>query len=85
MAGKSARWLSSAGVVILVVVPSSSTVHPRPRSTSAMRGTSRMSGQFVMVVVPSASSAAAMSFKTLFLAPPTQTSPDSRPEPVTRK
>ena len=35
-----------------------------------------MSGQLVMVVVPSASRAAAISFNTLFLAPPTATSPD---------
>ena len=53
-----------------------STPQPRPRSTSAISGTSRISGQFVSVVVPSASSAAAISFSTLFLAPTTSTEPD---------
>jgi cob(I)alamin adenosyltransferase len=42
-----------------------------------------MSGQFVIVLVPSASSDAAISFKTLFFAPPTATSPDNRFPPVT--
>ena len=56
---------------------------PSPRSTSAISGTSRMSGQLVIVLVPSASSAAAISFNTLFLAPPTATSPDNRLPPVT--
>ena len=42
-----------------------------------------MSGQLVMVLVPSASSDAAISFSTLFLAPPTATSPDNRVPPVT--
>ena len=56
---------------------------PGPRSTSAISGTSRMSGQLVIVLVPSASSAAAISFSTLFLAPPTATSPDNRLPPVT--
>src|SRR4051812_15470108 len=63
--------------------PSSSTVAPRPRRTSAISGTSRMSGQLVIVLVPSASSDAAISFNTLFLAPPTATSPDNRFPPVT--
>ena len=36
-----------------------------------------------MVLVPSASSDAAISFSTLFLAPPTATSPDNRVPPVT--
>ena len=58
---------------------------PSPRSTSAISGTSRMSGQLVIVVVPSASSVAAISFSTLFLAPPTATSPDNRLPPVTTK
>ena len=48
-----------------------STPQPRPRSTSAISGTSRISGQLVSVVVPSASSAAAISLSTLFLAPTT--------------
>ncbi len=48
-----------------------------------MSGTSRMSGQLVMVLVPSANKAAAISFNTLFLAPPTATSPDNRVPPVT--
>ena len=38
-----------------------------------MIATSRMSGTFVRVVVPSASSAAAISFSTLFFAPVTST------------
>jgi cob(I)alamin adenosyltransferase len=42
-----------------------------------------MSGQFVIVLVPSASSDAAISFRTLFFAPPTATSPDNRFPPVT--
>ena len=54
-----------------------------PRSTSAISGTSRMSGQLVMVLVPSASKVAAISLSTLFLAPPTATSPDKRLPPVT--
>jgi hypothetical protein len=42
-----------------------------------------MSGQLVIVLVPSARSVAAISFNTLFLAPPTATSPDNRLPPVT--
>jgi hypothetical protein len=38
-----------------------------------------------IVVVPSANKLAAISFKTLFLAPPTATSPANRLPPVTRK
>ncbi len=75
-----------AGVVILAtstlerhVAPSCRAVH-RPSSC-----TSRMSGQFSMTVVPSASRAAAISFRTLFFAPPTDTSPTSRFPPATRK
>ena len=66
---------------------SRSTVTPQPRlrSTSAISGTSRISGQLVSVVVPSASSAAAMSLSTLFLAPTTSTEPTSRAPPVTAK
>ncbi len=40
-----------------------------------MTSTSRMSGTLVMVVRPGASSAAAISFSTLFFAPPTGTLP----------
>ena len=50
-----------------------------------MIGTSMMSGTLVRVVVPSASSAAAMTLSTLFLAPLTVTSPVSRAPPYTRK
>src|SRR5690606_11135923 len=64
---------------------STSTVQPRLRSTSAISGTSRISGQLVMVVVPSASSAAAISFSTLFFAPTTSTAPTRRAPPVTAK
>ena len=82
-AAKSASYLGSSGDVIRTVPPSSSTFAPSPRSTSAISGTSRMSGQLVIVLVPSASSVAAISFSTLFLAPPTATSPDNRLPPVT--
>ena len=58
------------------VVRRRSTVQPRLRSTSAISGTSRISGQLVIVVVPSASSAAAISLSTLFFAPTTSTAPD---------
>src|SRR5262245_50140845 len=85
IAGESARWLRSAGVVIVTVSPSMVTVQPRLRRTSAIRGTSRICGQLVRVVVPSASSAAAISFRTLFLAPTTSTSPASRAPPCTWK
>ena len=61
------------------------TAQPRLRSTSAIRGTSRISGQLVIVVVPSASSAAAMSLRTLFFAPTTSTDPTSRAPPRTAK
>ena len=44
-----------------------------------------MSGQLVIVLVPSASKAAAISLSTLFLAPVTATSPDNRLPPVTTK
>ena len=82
-AAKSASYFGSSGDVIRTVSPSSSTVAPSPRSTSAINGTSRMSGQFVIVVMPSASKLAAINFRTLFLAPPTATSPDNRLPPVT--
>ena len=42
-----------------------------------------MSGQFVMVLTPSANNAAAISLRTLFFAPPTATWPDNRCPPVT--
>ncbi len=82
-AAKSASYLGSSGEVIRTVPPSSSTLAPSPRRTSAISGTSRMSGQLVIVLVPSANSVAAISFSTLFLAPPTATSPDNRFPPVT--
>ena len=44
-----------------------------------------MSGQLVMMLVPSASKAAAISLSTLFLAPVTATSPANRLPPVTTK
>jgi hypothetical protein len=78
---ESARWFNSAGVVITTVSPSTSTWHPRLRSTSAISGTSRIRGQLVIVVVPSASSAAAISLSTLFFAPTTSTSPANRAPP----
>src|SRR6478672_4574066 len=84
-AAKSASYFGSSGDVMRTTSPSSSTVAPRPRNTSAISGTSRMSGQLVIVLVPSARSDAAISFKTLFLAPPTATSPDNRFPPVTTK
>jgi hypothetical protein len=84
-AGKSAWWDSSAGVVMVTVSPASDTSAPSPVRTSAISGTSRISGQFEITVVPSASNAAAMSFRTLFLAPATRTLPESRAPPVTRK
>ena len=82
-AAKSASYFGSSGEVMRATSPSSSTVAPRPRNTSAINGTSRMSGQLVIVLVPSASSVAAISLSTLFLAPPTATSPDNRLPPVT--
>src|SRR5690242_11895513 len=48
-----------------------------------MIATSRISGTSVIVVVPGASSAAAISLSTLFFAPGTVTSPASRAPPVT--
>src|ERR1700761_9461274 len=84
-AAKSASYFGSSGEVMRTVAPANSTVAPRPRSTSAINGTSRMSGQLVIVLVPSASSVAAINFRTLFLAPPTATSPDNRLPPVTTK
>ena len=43
-----------------------------------------MSGTSISVLVPSVSSAAAMSLSTLFFAPGTRTSPSSRAPPTTR-
>src|SRR6476659_3440363 len=82
-AAKSASYLGSSGEVIRTTSLSNSTVAPRPRRTSAISGTSRMSGQLVIVLVPSARSDAAISLRTLFFAPPTATSPDNRLPPVT--
>jgi hypothetical protein len=44
-----------------------------------------MSGQLVIVLVPSANNVAAISLSTLFLAPPTATCPANRLPPVTTK
>ena len=82
-AAKSASYFGSSGEVMRATSPSSSTVAPKPRSTSAISGTSRMSGQLVIVLVPSANRVAAISLSTLFLAPPTATSPANRLPPVT--
>src|SRR5687767_3403203 len=49
-----------------------------------MISVSRMAGTSVRVVVPSASRAAAISFRTLFFAPVTVTSPARRAPPTTR-
>src|SRR6195952_4961031 len=84
-AGKSALCDRSAGVVMVTSSPDNSTRQPRPMSTSAISGTSRIAGQLEMTVVPSASNAAAISLRTLFLAPATDTSPERRAPPVTRK
>src|SRR6201997_617422 len=82
-AAKSASYFGSSGEVTRTVAPDNSTVAPKPRRTSAINGTSRMSGQLVIVLVPSANSVAAISLRTLFLAPPTATAPDNRLPPVT--
>ena len=50
-----------------------------------MIATSRMSGTSSMVVVPVASSDAAMSFSALFFAPVTRTRPFRTAPPVTSK
>src|SRR6201992_4302807 len=84
-AAKAASYFGSSGEVMRTVAPANSTVAPRPRNTSAIKGTSRMSGQLVIVLVPSASRVAATSFRTLFWAPPTATSPANRLPPVTTK
>ena len=49
-----------------------------------MYSTSAISGTFVIVVFPTASSEAAMSLRTEFFAPVTVTSPRSWTPPVTR-
>src|SRR3954454_15889210 len=49
-----------------------------------MIATSEMAGRLPIVVSPGASRAAAISLRTLFFAPTTPTSPDSRAPPVTR-
>src|ERR1700744_5468972 len=83
-AAKSASYFGSSGDVMRTVAPDNSTVAPRPRRTSAINGTSRMSGQLVIVLVPSANNVAAISFRTLVLAPPTATLPANRFPPVTK-
>ena len=75
---------SLLGVVIRTVGPSMSTSQPSPCSTFCIKGTSRISGQLCSVVVPSANSAAAINFSTLFLAPSTLTEPCKRAPPVTK-
>ncbi len=70
---------------MVTVSRSTTTVQPRLRSTSAISGTSRISGQLVSVVVPCASRAAAISLSTLFLAPTTSTAPTRRAPPHTAK
>ena len=74
---------NSAIGVVLAAAGSWSTAHPSRRSSSAMMRTSRMSGTSISVLVPSVSSAAAMSLRTLFFAPGTRTSPSSRAPPTT--
>ena len=81
----SAMCPGSAGVSITTVSPEISTVHPRCLSTSAIAGTSEIEGQLVSVVRPSAIRATAINLRTLFLAPATEISPDSRVPPLTRK
>ena len=49
-----------------------------------MIATSEIAGRLPSVVSPGASSAAAISFSTLFLAPTTSTLPSRRAPPVTR-
>ncbi len=49
-----------------------STVQPSRRSSSAITSTSRIAGTLVSSVRPTASSAAAISFSALFLAPSTR-------------
>ena len=74
IASESALVPSSAGDVdARHASPSTVDRAAQARSTSAISGTSRMSGQLVIVVVPSASSAAAISLRTLFFAPTTST------------
>jgi hypothetical protein len=50
-----------------------------------MMSTSAISGTFLIVVVPAASNEAAISFKTEFLAPVTETSPRREVPPTMRK
>ena len=61
------------------------TSQPSRPSSSCMVVTSEIAGRLAIVVSPGASSAAAISFNTLFLAPTTETSPASRAPPVTRR
>src|SRR5207244_11063017 len=62
----------------------SATSQPSRASSSCMIDTSEMAGRLPSAVSPGASRAAAISFRTLFLAPTTDTSPASRAPPVTR-
>src|SRR5699024_7935859 len=64
-------------------VPSITTEQPRPSSTFCIKGTSRIAGQLVSIEDPSASNAAAISFRTEFLAPSTFTAPCRRAPPET--
>jgi hypothetical protein len=70
----------------VAVRSSASTVTSQPSVSSnwAMKVTSRMFGTCRSSVVPSASSAAAISFSTLFFAPATSTAPSSRASPAIR-
>src|SRR4051812_3358994 len=60
------------------------TSQPSRSSNSCMIVTSEIAGRLPIVVSPGASRAAAISLRTLFFAPTTPTSPDSRAPPVTR-
>ena len=67
-------WVSGrAGVVTSTRSSSTLTAQPSWRSRSPITETSTMRGTSVSVVVPSASSEAAISFSTLFFAPGTRT------------
>jgi hypothetical protein len=74
------------GTAIVASRSSASTFTEQPSVSSswAMNVTSRMPGTCRSVVVPSASSAAAISLSTLFFAPATSTVPSSRASPAIR-
>src|SRR5947209_1582659 len=61
----------------------STTLQPSRSSSSRMIATSEIAGRLPIVVSPGASRAAAISFRTLFLAPTTSTVPANRAPPVT--